>query len=99
MSKDSDSVDAAAKNVKEVAVSVRAISHSFSGWLALPSVNINREPYSNPHAIRAKTRKNISFAYFIDLNSTTLIKSNEIAFKVARPLSNMLDSAYCVRLG
>ena len=73
VSKDNDSVDAAAKSVNEEAVSVRAISHSFSAWLALPSVNINREPYSNPHAIRAKTRKNVSLAYFMDLDSTTLI--------------------------
>ena len=78
VSKDKDNVEAAAKSVNEEAVSVSAISHSFSAWLALPSVNINREPYSNPHAIRAKTRKNVSFAYFMDLDSTTLNKSGGI---------------------
>ena len=83
VSKDKDSVDAAAKSVNEEAVSVRAISHSFSAWLALPSVNINREPYSNPHEIRAKTRKNVSFAYFIGLNTTTLRKSGGFPYAMA----------------
>jgi hypothetical protein len=78
VSKDRDSVDATANIVNEEAVSVRAVSHSFSAWLALPSVNINREPYSNPHAIRAITKKNISFAYFMDLDSTTLNESGGI---------------------
>ena len=83
VSKDNDSVDAAANRVNEEAVRVRAISHSFSAWLALPSVNIKREPYSNPHAISAKTRKNVSFAYFMDLDSTTLSKSHAFTDKVA----------------
>ena len=74
VSKDKDSVDATAKTVNEEAVSVRAVSHSFSAWLALPSVNINREPYNNPHAIRAITKKNISFAFFISLDITTPAK-------------------------
>jgi hypothetical protein len=43
-------------------------------------VNINREPYSNPHAIRAITKKNISFAYFIGLNTTTLNKLDGIPY-------------------
>lgn len=80
VSKDRDSVDATAKIVNEEAVSVRAVSHIFSVWLALPSVNINREPYSNPHAIRAITKKNISFAYFIGLNTTTLNKLDGIPY-------------------
>ena len=44
VSKDRDIVDANAKSVNEVAVSVRAVSQSFSDWLALPNVNINLEP-------------------------------------------------------
>ena len=84
VSKDRDSVDAIAKIVNEEAVSVRAISHSFSAWLALPSVNINREPYSNPHAIRAITKKNISLAYFIGLNTTTLNKLDGIPYTTVR---------------
>jgi hypothetical protein len=44
VSKDKDIVDANAKRVNEVAVSVRAVSQNFSGWLALPNVNTNLEP-------------------------------------------------------
>ena len=78
VSKAKDIVGANAKSVNEVAVRVRAVSQSFSDWLTLIDFNINLEPKSNPHRIRAKTRKNISFAYFIDLNITTLIKSHRI---------------------
>jgi hypothetical protein len=44
VSKDKDIVDAIVKSVNEDAVNVRAVSQSFSDWLALPSVNINLEP-------------------------------------------------------
>jgi hypothetical protein len=33
--------------------------------------------------MRAKTRKNVSFAYFIGINSTTLKKSDGIPHKMA----------------
>ena len=44
VSKDRDIVDANAKSVNEVAVSVRAVSQSFLDWLVLSGVNINLEP-------------------------------------------------------
>lgn len=44
VSKDKVIVDANAKSVNEVAVSVRAVNQSFLGWLVLSAVNINREP-------------------------------------------------------
>ena len=71
VSKNKEMVDANAKSVNEVAVSVRAVSQSFLGWLVMLVLNINLEPYNNPHRIMAKTRKNISLAYFINLNITT----------------------------
>ena len=44
VSKNKDIVDANAKSVKEVAVSVRAVSQSFLDWLVLPDINMNLEP-------------------------------------------------------
>ena len=44
VSSDKDIVDANAKSVNVVAVSVRAVSQSFLGWLALSVANINLEP-------------------------------------------------------
>ena len=41
---DKDITEATEKRVNEVAVSVRAVSQSFSDWPALPNVNINLEP-------------------------------------------------------
>lgn len=81
VSKDKDIVDATAKSTNVVALSVRAVSQNFSGWLALSDLNMNLEPYTNPHRIRAKTRKNISFAYFIDLNIAALRKSDRKLLK------------------
>ena len=44
VSKDRDIVDATAKRINEEALSVRAVSQNFSGWLALSDFNINLEP-------------------------------------------------------
>lgn len=42
--KDKDIVDANAKRVNEVVVSVREVSQSLLGWLVLSDVNMNLEP-------------------------------------------------------
>jgi hypothetical protein len=65
VSRNRDIDDAKAKSVNEVAVSVRAVSQSFSDWPALFDFNMNLEPKRSPHRTRAKTRKNISFEYFM----------------------------------
>ena len=76
VSKDKEIVDANANNVNAVAMAARAISQNFSDCPTLTSLNKDLEPKSNPQRIKAETKKNISFAYFINLNSTTLIKSH-----------------------
>jgi hypothetical protein len=76
VSKAREVIDANANNVNAVAMSARAVSQNFSGCPTLTSLNKDLEAKSNPQRIKAETKKNISFAYFIDLNITTLIKSD-----------------------
>ena len=76
VSKAKEVIDANANNVNADAMSARAVSQNFSGCPTLTSLNKDLEPKSNPQRIKAETKKNISFANFIDLNTTTLIKSD-----------------------
>jgi hypothetical protein len=44
VNKDKDIVDANAKSVNELAVSVRAVNQSFLDWVSLSELKINLEP-------------------------------------------------------
>ena len=60
-----DIVDATAKRVNAAALQESAINQNLSGCRFLVNLNMVMEPKSKPHKMRAETKKNISFAYFI----------------------------------
>jgi hypothetical protein len=60
-----DIVDATEKRVNAAALQKSAINQNLSGCLFLANLNIFMDPKSNPHKMRAETKKKSSFAYFI----------------------------------